>query len=115
MNICIHRGAHQIGGTCIELESQGHYLILDIGLPLDAPDPTKVPLPPLKSLTSPLESAPRQSSLTEPESSSPPHNNVAGILDGGLPSEALAKEGIPRRRIRTALLRASVPSSEAGG
>jgi molybdopterin molybdotransferase len=31
MNICIHRGAHQIGGTCIELESQGKRLVL--GLP----------------------------------------------------------------------------------
>ena len=40
MNICIHRGAHQIGGTCIELESQGKRLVLDIGVPLDADDPT---------------------------------------------------------------------------
>jgi ribonuclease J len=46
LHICIHRGAHQIGGTCIELESQGHYLILDIGLPLDAPHPNHRPQAP---------------------------------------------------------------------
>jgi len=35
MRACIHRGAHEIGGTCIELEHEGARLILDIGLPLD--------------------------------------------------------------------------------
>jgi ribonuclease J len=43
--ICVHRGTHEIGGTCIELESQGKRLVLDIGLPLDAADPAAVPLP----------------------------------------------------------------------
>lgn len=36
MRICIHRGAHQIGGSCVELESQGTRLLVDLGLPLDA-------------------------------------------------------------------------------
>ncbi len=36
MNICIHRGAKEIGGSCVELESQAQRLILDLGLPLDA-------------------------------------------------------------------------------
>ena len=36
MKICIHRGAKEIGGSCVELESQGQRLILDLGLPLDA-------------------------------------------------------------------------------
>jgi ribonuclease J len=36
MNIRIHRGAKEIGGSCVELESQGQRLILDLGLPLDA-------------------------------------------------------------------------------
>jgi ribonuclease J len=34
MNLTIHRGTHEIGGTCIELESQGSRLILDLGMPL---------------------------------------------------------------------------------
>ena len=31
-------GNQQIGGTCIEIEAQGKRIILDIGMPLDAPD-----------------------------------------------------------------------------
>jgi ribonuclease J len=39
LRVCVHRGTQQIGGTCVELESQGARLLLDPGLPLDA-DPT---------------------------------------------------------------------------
>jgi ribonuclease J len=45
MRVCIRRGAKQIGGTCIEIESQGKRLVLDVGMPLDAEDPAKVELP----------------------------------------------------------------------
>jgi ribonuclease J len=45
MKVCIRRGAKQIGGTCVEIESQGKRLVLDIGTPLDADDPAKVALP----------------------------------------------------------------------
>ena len=38
MRACIHRGTQEIGGTCIELESQGVRIALDVGLPLDAGD-----------------------------------------------------------------------------
>lgn len=39
MHVCIHRGAHEIGGSCVEVEHDGARLILDLGLPLDgAPD-----------------------------------------------------------------------------
>lgn len=36
MDVLIHRGAKEIGGSCVELESHGKRIILDIGLPLDA-------------------------------------------------------------------------------
>ena len=36
MRVTIHRGAHQIGGTCIEVASEGSRIILDAGLPLEA-------------------------------------------------------------------------------
>ena len=36
MKICIHRGAEEIGGTCVEVFSAGKRLIIDLGLPLDA-------------------------------------------------------------------------------
>ena len=37
MKLRIHRGTKEIGGTCIEMEAQGKRLVLDVGLPLDAP------------------------------------------------------------------------------
>jgi ribonuclease J len=36
MRIKIHRGAKEIGGSCVELESQGQRILIDLGLPLDA-------------------------------------------------------------------------------
>jgi ribonuclease J len=45
MRVRIHRGTKQIGGTCIELESNGERIVLDYGLPLDgeASDAALVP------------------------------------------------------------------------
>lgn len=45
MKVCIRRGATQIGGTCIEIESQDKRIVLDLGTPLDADDSAKVELP----------------------------------------------------------------------
>lgn len=50
MNVCIHRGTKQIGGTCIEVEAAGRRIVLDIGLPLDA-ESDDVPLPQVKGFT----------------------------------------------------------------
>mgnify|MGYP001338140372 CR=1 FL=1 len=36
MQLIIHRGAHQVGGSCIELTHMGTTILLDIGLPLDS-------------------------------------------------------------------------------
>jgi len=36
LNVRIHRGAAQVGGTCVELESSGRRILLDLGMPLDA-------------------------------------------------------------------------------
>ena len=35
MKIIVHRGTHQIGGSCLEVATQSTRLILDVGLPLD--------------------------------------------------------------------------------
>lgn len=56
MRVCIHRGAKEIGGTCVEIESQGKRLVLDVGLPLDAPDPDTFPLHPVKGFDVPDDS-----------------------------------------------------------
>ena len=34
MRLTIHRGTHEIGGTCIELQSQNSRILIDFGLPL---------------------------------------------------------------------------------
>jgi ribonuclease J len=55
MRACIRRGAHQIGGSCVELESQGSRILLDLGLPLDS-EPELDLLPPVSGLASTDES-----------------------------------------------------------
>ena len=34
MEITIHRGSHEIGGTCIQLSTEQSSILLDLGLPL---------------------------------------------------------------------------------
>ena len=53
MKVCIHLGTKEIGGTCIEVESKGKRIVLDIGLPLDATDPLQVPLHPIRRFAAP--------------------------------------------------------------
>ena len=50
MQICIHRGSNQIGGSCVELESCGQRLLIDFGLPLDAESNTTQYLPDITGL-----------------------------------------------------------------
>ena len=56
MRTCIHRGANQIGGSCIEVEAQGSRLLLDLGLPLDAERNHVGLLPPVPGLLEPSDS-----------------------------------------------------------
>ena len=56
MRTCIHRGAKQIGGSCIEVEAQGSRLLLDLGLPLDAERNHAGLLPPVEGLLEPSDS-----------------------------------------------------------
>ena len=53
MRVCIHRGAKEIGGTCIEVESQGGRILLDLGLPLGASASEATLLPAVPGLTEP--------------------------------------------------------------
>ncbi len=45
MQVCIHRGAKEIGGSCVEVTSAGKRLIVDLGLPLDAKENDRKYLP----------------------------------------------------------------------
>jgi hypothetical protein len=51
MRLRIHRGANEIGGSCVELEAQGCSILLDLGLPLDADEPDASLLPEVSGLT----------------------------------------------------------------
>ena len=50
MRVRIHRGTREVGGNCIELYSGGKTLLLDMGMPLTAPDPANVKLPQIDGL-----------------------------------------------------------------
>jgi len=38
MKITIHRGTHEIGGSCVELRAGGSRIVIDVGMPLVKPD-----------------------------------------------------------------------------
>ncbi|MBE0508776.1 MAG: MBL fold metallo-hydrolase [Marinospirillum sp.] len=50
MQVCIHRGSQQIGGSCVEVEHHGKRLLLDLGLPLDAKENSPEHLPAVSGL-----------------------------------------------------------------
>ena len=50
MNVRIHRGANEIGGSCVEVEYQGSRIVLDVGKPLWAGWDEFVPLPDVPGL-----------------------------------------------------------------
>ncbi len=50
MRVRIHRGAHEIGGSCVEVESGDRRIVLDVGRPLSAGRDEVVPLPDIPGL-----------------------------------------------------------------
>ncbi len=55
MEICIHRGTHEIGGTCVEIAHDGFRIAVDLGLPLDAEDNLPELLPSVAGITHPAD------------------------------------------------------------
>lgn len=53
MRVRIHRGAHEIGGNCIEVEAGDDRIVLDLGRPLSAGWDDVVPLPDIAGLATP--------------------------------------------------------------
>lgn len=78
MQVRIHRGCNEVGGSCVELESQGERLVLDLGRPIWAKRNENIPLPAVAG-------------LREPDSSlravviSHPHLDHYGLADGIAP------------------------------
>jgi ribonuclease J len=55
LRVRIHRGSHEIGGSCVELEHGGRRLVLDLGLPLDADSDAVPVLPAIPGLRHPSD------------------------------------------------------------
>ena len=81
MRVRIHRGAHEIGGNCIEVEHDGDRIVLDLGRPLSASWDDDVPLPAIGGLA---EVDPRMHGvvLSHPHLD---HYGLAGQLAAGVP------------------------------
>ncbi len=95
MRICIHRGAHEIGGSCVELEAQGRRLVLDLGLPLDAEENLPALLPAIPGLREPSDSL--LGVLV-----SHPHQDHYGLLGHVRPDLQVAMGAAARRIVEAA-------------
>jgi ribonuclease J len=50
VRVCVHRGAREIGGNCVELEVAGKRLVIDVGRPREASLDDHVELPDIAGL-----------------------------------------------------------------
>ncbi len=82
MRARIHRGAAEIGGSCVELEAEGRRLVLDIGRPLWAEPGELVPLPQIAGLDRGDDPSLFGVVISHGH---PDHYGLAGLLPEGLP------------------------------
>jgi ribonuclease J len=52
MRVRIHRGAREVGGSCVEIQHGGRRIVLDVGRPLDGGLDADLPLPAMPGLAS---------------------------------------------------------------
>lgn len=52
LRVRVHRGSHEVGGSCVEIQAYGSRLVLDVGRPLWADRDEHVPVPGIPGLTS---------------------------------------------------------------
>ena len=96
MRVCIHRGTQEVGGTCIEIESQGKRIVLDLGLPLEATDS--------------IESLPQVEGFREQHESllavviSHPHLDHYGLAHYLLPDTQMIMGAATERILKAAML-----------
>lgn len=50
MKVRIHRGAHEVGGNCVEIAHDNRRIVLDVGRPLTADWDDQIPLPDISGL-----------------------------------------------------------------
>jgi ribonuclease J len=82
MRACIHRGAAEIGGNCVELKASGKRIVLDIGRPLWAEASHPVPLPNVAGLASGTDHSLLGVVISHAH---PDHYGLAGLLPDAVP------------------------------
>ena len=83
MKTCIHRGAHQIGGSLVELECNGERLVLDAGLPLNVESvPQRDLLPDVPGLWAEGNGSLRALVISHPH---PDHHGLADLVNSSVP------------------------------
>ena len=82
MRLRIHRGAHVIGGSCVELQAQGQSVLIDLGLPLDASEARPSLLPDVPGLQDGSNSNLVGVVLSHIHGD---HNGLTGLVHGTVP------------------------------
>src|SRR3954453_19081341 len=83
MSVRIHRGAREIGGTCIEVESQGRRIVLDAGMPLTTTPPARELLPDVAGMWAPGDGSLLALLLSHTH---PDHHGLADLVDDRVPT-----------------------------
>src|SRR3954454_2446890 len=83
MSVRIHRGAREIGGTCIEVESQGRRIVLDAGMPLTTTPPARDLLPDVAGMWARGDGSLLALLLSHTH---PDHHGLADLVDSGVPT-----------------------------
>lgn len=82
MRLRIHRGAAEIGGNCVELQSGPSSVLIDLGLPLNAEGPEPSLLPAVRGLTDGSNPNLAGIVLSHPHGD---HYGLAGLVHPGIP------------------------------
>jgi ribonuclease J len=78
----IHRGTHEVGGTCIELESAGRRLVLDAGMPLIRPRRGRELLPDVPGLFGAGDGSLEALMISHPHQD---HHGLADLVERSVP------------------------------